>query len=410
MDVISPLNIEKVVYGGEGLARHDGKVIFIPFTIKGEKVSAKITKSKKNHSFADCIRIIESNESRIKPQCPHFGFCGGCQFQHMNYDMQLETKLDILKENLGLFVPKESIKIISLKDNIWEYREHIKLSYQQGRLGYHGMADKDVFDLKACPIFSNMLEMLLDALKIHLEHAVVNHAEIRLLKAGDEFIAAIKIDHGDVSVLSKLVTVFKGVSIIAGNNRHDFGNCHHSQNYLSYVFETDIWSFMQNHRLMAELLYKFVIDLIPSNSSTVLDLYCGCGILSILSAKKGVRNVIGIELNPSSIACAKKNQISNGLDHIQFYASPSEHVHKYVKGPIDFAIVNPPREGLSPDMLKEIVKLDATLSCYISCNPTTLNRDLKALVKEGYEVVSCTGFDLFPQTTHLETVCVIKKR
>lgn len=410
MDVISPLSVEKVVYGGEGLCRHHTKVIFVPFTIKGELISAKITKSKKNFSSGECLRVIEKDPSRVEPLCPHFGFCGGCQFQHMNYQKQLETKTEILKENLRHFIDPLKIEIVGLKDYIWEYREHIKLSYKDGKLGYHGLYDKNIFELKMCPIFSHELPNLLSILKVTLQKASINEAEIRVLKSNNSFITCLKIDKGQIKPLEDLLKFFQGVSIILGNHRHDFGNCQIFQNYLNYNFETDIWSFMQNHRKMAELLYQFVIDQIPTDSPHLLDLYCGAGILSILSALKGIKQVTGIELNPASIACAKLNQKIAGSASITFYAAPAEKAEKHLKTRPSYIIVNPPREGLSTDMLKSIIAFDCKNICYVSCNPTTLCRDLKSLYADGYYIDTCKGFDLFPQTTHLETVCVLKKR
>lgn len=410
MDVITPLTVEKVVYGGQGLCRHEGKVIFVPFTIKGEKIAAKILTSKKNFSSGICLHLINKDPSRIEPQCTHFGVCGGCQLQHMAYAKQLETKTDILKENLALFCDQIPLEVVGLNDHIWEYREHIKLSYSQGVLGYHGLYDKNVFKLTMCPIFSNQLPDLLIALQQALHKACITQGDIRLLKTQKSFIVCIKIDHGQIQPLESLLSTFEGVSVILNHHRHDFGNCQLFQTYLGHNFVTDIWSFMQNHRTMAELLYTHVINTIPADTNTLADLYCGAGILSILSALKGVKHVVGIELNPASIGCAKQNlNLVKGSD-VKFFAAPAEKGDKYLKGKPDHIIVNPPREGLSQEMLNTLISLDTHSLCYVSCNPTTLARDLKKLITHGYDVVACKGFDLFPQTTHLETVCTIKKR
>lgn len=410
MDVISPLTVEKVVYGGEGLCRHEGRVIFVPFTIKGEQISAKITKAKKNFAVGECIRIIHKDPARIQPLCKHFGFCGGCQFQHMNYNMQLQTKKDILQENIQHLFDPNLIDIVGIPDAIWEYRQHIKLTFENGKLGYHGLFDKDVFELKMCPIFSERLPELLEILNKALLLAHVNHADIRILKSNDQFIATIKYDKGQLPHLETLLPHFKGLSLMTGNHRKDYGDCSLYQNYLGLNFHTDIWSFMQNHRQVAELLYQHVVDSIPHETHTLLDLYCGAGILSILSAQKGIKHITGIELNPSSIACALKNSKLLPDAKLNFYAAPAEQTLKYAKQKPDFIIVNPPREGLSHEMLQELHKIQTKHICYVSCNPTTLSRDLKIFKGFGFEVISCKGFDMFPQTTHLETVCIIKKR
>ena len=410
MDVISPLKIEKVVYGGNGLSREQNKVIFTPFTIKGEVIAAKILKSKKNFSQSEVLRIIESSPHRVKPRCSHFGVCGGCQFQHMDYKEQLRTKKEILIENIQAFIDPSKLEIIGIESQIWDYREHIKLTYQDGILGYHGNTDKNVFSVSMCPIFSEKLPSLLNQLKLALQEAETVYAEIRLLKSHDGFIAAIKFEGANYKALEKLASHFKGISIKTHHDRIDIGKCHIIQSYLGKDFHMDIWSFMQNHRTMAEKLYQYVIDSIPSNTQVLADLYCGCGLLSILASSKSIPHIYGIELNPASISCAKKSLEEFNLSNIEFIAAPAEQLFKHVKKPINFVIINPPREGLSELMLYKLTSIPEAHLCYISCNPTTLNRDLKIFKNEGFEVVEARGFDLFPHTTHLETVCIIKKR
>jgi len=409
MDVISPLKINKIVYGGQGLARHEGKVIFIPFTISEEKVTVKITQSKKNYANAELLRIIDPSPERIAPRCEHYTKCGGCQFQHMDYHKQLETKKEILIENLGSHIDPSSIEMIGLPAHSWNYRQHIKITYQEGVLGYHGHSNKNIFELKMCPIFLENLEHYLKRLKHAFSDHNIFQAEIRLLKSGDSLIAAIKCDDADPEIFNELLDTFIGVSVKSQSTRKDFGNCYLSQTYLGKNFEMDVWSFMQCHRTTAELLYKYVLDQIPIHTKFLADLYCGAGILSIL-ASKSFPKILGIELNPSSIECAKNNQINNKASNIQFLACPAEHVLNHTKEKIDFAIINPPREGLSPLMLNELLKMEDAQFCYVSCNPTTLNRDIKKFKEAGYKVESVKGFDMFPQTTHLETVCILRKQ
>lgn len=410
MDVISPLKIEKVVYGGEGLARDQGQVIFVPFVIPKETITARITKRKKNFANAQVLRIIDPHEGRVKPVCEHFGSCGGCQFQHMDYATQIDVKKSILKENLGSFFHSTSIEIDSLEDKIWNYREHIKLGYKKGVLGYHGLNDKNLFTIKECPIFSEKLPETLQLIKKAFQEQDIEKAEIRLLKTGQSFIAAIKIEGSLEFNPQSLIEFFKGISIQNDHERHDFGNCSIEQIYLDHPFIMDIWSFMQNHRLMAQRLYEFVIAQIPQNTKVLVDLYCGVGVLSILAAAKPIEKIFGIELNPASIHCAQLNKKQQQKDHIHFIAAPSEHVCKYVKDTIDFLIINPPREGISERMFNELSTLMVHKLCYISCNPTTLQRDLKKFSSIGYEILLAKGFDLFPHTTHIETVCIIEKK
>jgi tRNA/tmRNA/rRNA uracil-C5-methylase (TrmA/RlmC/RlmD family) len=272
----------------------------------------------------------------------------------MDYIEQIRTKKEILIENIKSYIDPSLIEVVGLESKIWDYREHIKLTYQEGQLGYHGINNKNVFSISMCPIFSSQLPEALKILESALIEAKTTYAEVRLMKVQESFIAAIKYEGPNYKLLESLVPRFRGVSVKTVTDRFDFGHCQISQSYLGKDFHMDLWSFMQNHRTMAEKLYQYVLSSIPTHTQVLADLYCGCGLLSFLASNKPIAYIYGIELNPCSISCAKKNQLGAGSSPIEFIAAPAEHLFKYVKKPIDYVIINPPREGLSELMINKL--------------------------------------------------------
>jgi 23S rRNA (uracil1939-C5)-methyltransferase len=409
----SPFNIkiEKVIYGGNGLGHHEGKVVFVPFTLPNEEVSVVCQKSKKNFSVAKMLRILSASPERSDPLCEHFTKCGGCQFQHIKYPKQLEIKKQILIENLKRFIAKENISVEGSNLDPWYYREHIKLSYQDEKLGFHGLEDKDVIDIHMCPIFAKRLHPLLIALKQALKSAQTQKSDVRILKSGLDFVLAIHIECENIEPIYALQNHFKGLSVIHQGKREDFGDITLKHNFLDLTFTMDAWSFMQNHHEMAEKLYSQAVNLIEVTEKQIVDLYCGVGISSILISKKFPKSTVtAIEINPHAVEKANLNKMSHGASNVTFHAASAEKLEKLCPKNIDQFLVNPPREGLSEKVLESILKIAPKKVIYISCNPTTLARDLNKFIIAGYEVVFAKGFDLFPQTTHLETLCEIKKR
>jgi len=262
-----------------------------------------------------------------------------------------------------------------------------------------------------CPIFTKKLHPILIALKEAFTKAKTKKADIRILKSGDNFVLATNIDCESQEPIYALKDHFKGLSILHNGIRKDFGDVSLSHNFLGLNFFMDAWSFMQNHHEMAEKLYQAAIDLLHLDQKQIVDLYCGVGISSILIAKKlPLSFVTAIEINPHAVEAAHKNQVQHQLKNLSFIAASAEKFSKLCPNNIDHFLVNPPREGLSDKVINDIIQLKPKKIIYISCNPTTLSRDLQKFTIHGYELSFAKGFDLFPQTTHLETLCEIKKR
>ncbi len=322
-------SVSNIAFGGHGVVRHEGKVVFVPFVLPGEKVEFEITQSKKSHAFGRALRILNAHPDRITPKCEYYGRCGGCQLQHASYDLQLKLKQQFIEEALTRIGKLQNIlvsPIIGTKHQ-WAYRRRIKLHKQGDQLGFIGV-DNSSF-------------------------VPVTHCEI---------------DSGQ-----------------------------------SLDLDPDI--FVQAHPEQSEKLYGDLLNQIKQlGTPKILDLYCGMGILTARLAALGCE-VTGIELNAKAIAWAQKNH-AHPIRWV--VADVAKVMAGYLKRDRPAVVlVNPPRTGLNPEVTNALVTYRPKHIFYTSCMPATLARDLKILVEAGYVIEQCQPYDLFPQTTHVETVVTL---
>ncbi|MCX6995225.1 MAG: methyltransferase [Chlamydiae bacterium] len=332
------LKIEKVVFGGDGLALDQGQVIFVPFTIENEVVSAEITSRHKKFSRARVLEVIKKSSERRTPPCPYFGICGGCQLQHMSYEEQVRVKEAQLKELFPIVLP-----IVKAPKTLY-YRKKISPCHEQGLLGFKGIDNCTFVPIDRCLLFSDKL------LK-----------EIPHFKEEGPFL----IDSLSIEVSSK--------------------------------------AFCQNFPEQSLNLYHYIKSLVAKENPVIItDLYCGVGITSLLNASLAEK-VFGIELSNEAIRLAKRNALKNGIENVFFKAQKAENA--VISG--DLVLINPPRTGADTRVLQNILHSKARTIIYTSCNPSTLQRDIKRL--EGFTLDSCKPFDMFPQTSHVEVVTVLRR-
>lgn len=326
--------IEKIVHGGDGLARHEGLVVFVPFTLEGEIVDVEIVSRHKNFVRARLVTIIEASPHRVPPPCPYFGHCGGCQLQHMSYEEQLRIKEKQLKELFEPLLPIHSAP------KTYGYRKRIKLRHENGQVGYTAIDNHSFVPIDRCLIYSD-----------------------KLLK--------------DIPPYKD-----EGPFIIDG---------------LTFAMSPN--AFCQNFPEQSLNLYHYIKSLFFV-TDTITDLYCGVGITTLLAAPFA-RHVYGIELSKEAIRLAIQN--GSSFKNVSFFAQKAEEAS--IKGQL--VLLNPPRTGLSPEVIAKLNRSDAQTLIYTSCNPATLARDLKRL---NFSLISCKPFDMFPQTAHVEIVALLQKR
>lgn len=379
------------MFGGSGLMRHQGCVIFVPFSAPGDEVSLKITQEKKNFKIAQIEKILHPSPDRVSPPCPHFESCGGCQLQHLSYEAQLKAKRSFVTEALG-----KEIEIVPAPSP-WHYRSHLRFNLRKEGKGFHyGFIATDnasLIEIQECPLFSPETS-LFSSLKTYLQtlpNAGIQSASCRLFKEESRFILAFSF----FPRLPKTLPPFplaKGVAFKSPQEEIHQGNTQIKTHLLGVPVSFSPYGFMQNNLAMSEKLYQTVLDWVGPKPKKVLDLYCGVGITSTLLSRMG-HDVIGVESNKEAL---KKGQ------EARFICAPVEAVLPKLLETFqpDVILVNPPRTGLSPEVR---LSLKAPELLYISCMPATLKRDLQDLQRH-FRIDKGLAFDMFPQTTHVETL------
>ena len=414
--------IDNVAFGGEGVARKDKLVIFTPFTLPGETVELEIYQKKSNFARAHLQKVLQESPHRIKAPCPYFITCGGCQLQHSSYSYQLELKKRFVEDSLSR-IGKISFSIppVVPSSTSFAYRRHISLQVQcieniwqlcftSTTGSFLPIQSCLLFHLLEDPILANLQKIMA---KLDLPASCEGRAKI--IKTGKGYVIAFtftrNLSKKDISLLASCekLSSISGITIHMPQEQITLGDLSLNFTCNGLTFAYSPFSFIQNHVEQSTRIYLRILDLLQ-NSKKILDLYCGIGVSTLLLAQKG-KEVIGIEVNPTSIELAKENAQLNNLSHTSFLCSSAEDsTAKHIDSlRPDAILVNPPKTGLDP-----IVKESFSHPCikqivYVSCHPPTLARDLSYLQTQGFIIQSIESFDMFPQTTHVETVAYLNR-
>jgi 23S rRNA (uracil1939-C5)-methyltransferase len=415
--------IESIAFGGSGILKDNGLVIFIPFTAPQDQVTAAIRLKKKNFAQGSLISLQSPGPDRIEPVCPYFGTCGGCQFQHLSYPAQLEIKrrfiADALQRIAKLPIP---VPPIAAAPYSYQYRCHITLRLKTHltgfQAGYTSWDHTHFIPIAECPIFCSRQDPILSYaqdLTLQLDNTNIEEASLRIFKSEDKYIFAFQFfpHHPSNSALCeetlKKHPSIQAILIHSPKGRQTFGTpiCHTESLGISASFSP--YGFLQNYPEQRDAMYRAILADLPDSTTKVLDLYCGIGITSLLFAKLG-KTVMGIESNPESIAIAKHNAEHNRINNITFQATKVEDQASCVLKTFkpDSVLCNPPREGLDPALIQTLVNERVPYIQYLSCMPSTLARDIKTFTAQGYILEKIQGFDMFPQTTHVETLVLLR--
>ncbi len=409
--------IESLAFGGEGILKIQGLVIFVPFTAPGDEISCLLTKIKKNHGFAKIENILAPSKDRTLPKCPYFGTCGGCKLQHIDYETELNTKRQWVKDAFNRIGNLTDIHVNPVTPSLKEYayRRHVSLTLKKEDAscfaGYVTIDQSSLFQANECPIFVSQKDPVLKELQVLVKNFDMNetHAKVTVLKDLEGYILHFHFKNLPknakkiVEEFAKEKTSFKGIVLASQNEYFSFGKTTSEIDVdgLNITFTSGM--FMQNNPEQSLNIYRHIEAIAKKEMpEEILDLYCGIGISSLMLARNGIQ-VTGIECNHTSIKMAVRNAKSNKIAHAKFIHAPVENALAKIKIP-DFVIINPPREGLDSTVIEALKKKLPKRIVYISCMPSTLARDIKLLGKENYTVEDCTPYDMFPQTAHVETV------
>jgi 23S rRNA (uracil1939-C5)-methyltransferase len=415
------LRIERPIYGGAGLARHEGKAIFIPFTLPGESVEAKITQDHGSYANAGLEKILEASPQRARPTCPYFGECGGCHYQHGNYREQVEIKSQILRETLERAHLSDIPEIVPLYAEPFGYRNRIRLHIDPvtARLGYKQRSSHHNLAVDECPIAAPALEHALKTLQSAAQelHLARHFTEIELFtnSAQDSMLAALWSKAPQQlqllwPELKARLPQITGAAVFSTERRGEPGRviAQIGEPSLTYTtanhpYRVSVGSFFQVNRFLIDPLVELVAD--NRSGSLAWDLYAGVGLFSAALASR-FDQVVAVESGPGSVRDLRHN--IQGKQHRIVSSSTLDFLRRARKEPVpDFVLVDPPRTGLGKEVSTLLAATRPAHITYVSCDPATLSRDLKSLLDSGYHLTRMRMVDLFPQTFHLESVATL---
>ena len=372
LPVEETLTIEKLVYGGEGLARLEGKVILTPFVLPGEVVRAETERAKNDLWRGRLIEVLQPSPSRIAPGCPYFQRCGGCQYQHIDYAAQLEQKREILREVLqrvGKIQFAGEIGMVSGEP--WQYRNRVQLHIADGKTGYFAQGSRDLCAIDHCPIASPKVNETIQ--KIHAPQATT---------AVELFTNEIEVQ---VNILDRIPrAALTALTSLGVTTPIEYNGFRVSRN-----------SFFQVNRFLIDRLVECAVA--EARGHWAVDLYAGVGLFAVKLAER-FGKVTAVESSGSGL-----RDLAHNFNQPAINANVEDYLKTLDEMP-DFILADPPRAGLGKVVVKELARIQAPRLTIVSCDPATLARDLQGLIAEHYRIEKITLIDLFPQTFHLETV------
>jgi 23S rRNA (uracil1939-C5)-methyltransferase len=378
------VRVESLVFGGAGLAHGpDGRVVFVAFAAPGELVEAQVEREYPDYIQAVTVRVIEASPDRVEAPCPLFGECGGCQLQHMAYPAQLAAKEAVVREQLR--------RIGRLDDSLvgpivgaaspWAYRNHLRFSTgkKYGDVGYIGRKGYGLLKVEACPIADPWVNDLLPRLQgrgAGLHQIQVRHSAETDTKLINPVIPGLEAESGQKAYVEEL----------AGHR-----------------FDVSASAFFQVNHAQAEQMVRLVGEALPPRGKLLIDGFAGVGTFAVIFADRFER-VLAIEESHSAAKDSERNLAQ--APNVEMLVGKVEDMLPELEERPDAIVLDPPRPGCAPPVLRAILEFQPSTVVYVSCNPATLARDLRVLVDGGYTLESVTPLDMFPQTGHIE--CVAK--
>ena len=447
------LTIEDFTKEGEGLGKYQGFPLFVKDTVIGDEVKVSITKLKRNYGYARLVEIIKPSEDRVTPLCPVARQCGGCKLQQISYDKQLHFKKGLVEgclTRIGGF-EKEDIEqkmepVYGMKEP-WHYRNKAQFPVgrnKEGKIvtGFYAGRTHNIIENRDCALGVAENKEVLDRVIAHMEKygiepyneatgkGLVRHVLIRYGYFTKEVMVCLILNGNKIPKEEQLV---KSLCEIPGmtsitinvNKKHSnvilgeeirllWGQEYITDRIGDISYQISPLSFYQVNPMQTQKLYAKALEYADLHGQeTVWDLYCGIGTISLFLAQKA-KFVRGVEIVPAAIENAKENAKLNGLENTEFFVGKAEEVlpREYKKNGVyaDVIVVDPPRKGCDETLLETMIEMNPDRIVYVSCDSATLARDLRFLCDNGYELKKVCGVDQFPQTVHVETVCLLSRK
>lgn len=444
------LNIEALGYEGEGIAKIDGYPVFISGALIGEKVKVNIIKVKKNFAYGKLIEILEESPERREPKCSSYNMCGGCTLQHLSYEGQLDYKFSRVKDCIrkigGL---DESIVNYPIgMDGVYRYRNKVQfpVGLVNGKLsiGFFSEKSHEIIDMDTCLLQDEESERIVSIIRNWMnkysimpakkdgklfKNGLVRHIVIRKAFKTDEVMVILVTTNKKIPYVNELINSLnsnnnsiksiiqnindKDTNLVMGEKCMTLCGSDYICDYIGeYKFNISPLSFFQVNPVQTEVLYNKALEYASlSGDEIVFDAYCGTGTISLFLSQKA-KKVYGVEIIPQAIDNAKVNAEINNINNAEFFVGKSEEIiPKLIDDGIipDVIVVDPPRKGCDSKLLDALGKATPKKIVYVSCDPSTLARDLKYLENQGYKTVEVQPVDMFPMTKHVETVVLLSK-
>jgi len=392
------VTVEKLVFGGDGLARLDGRVVLSPFVLPGERIRAEAAQEKPGLVRARTLEVLQAAEERVVPQCPYFARCGGCHYQHAPYEYQLRAKQAILAEELrrlGKIEPPAEIAVLAGEP--WGYRNRAQWHVAQGRMGYWEARSHKLCAVDRCPVASPKVNEALAALNGMMRDRRWPRFVRSIEVFTDERQVQLNVLETDQPVARRFFDWCAETIPGLGMGPLDYGG----------RFRVSRNSFFQVNRFLLDGLVEAAIE--GAEGESALDVYAGVGLFALPLAGR-FREVTAVESGAGAVRDLEFNAERTGLGNVRAEQRTAEEYLQGLEQAPDFVLLDPPRAGLGKIVVRRLVELRPRQVTIVACDPATLARDLAALVAAGYRVEKMTLVDLFPQTYHLETVVRLGRR
>lgn len=442
------LDIISVGYEGEGIAKIDGYPIFIEGAVLGEKVKALIVKVKKNYAYGKLLEVIESSDERVEPKCNVYKRCGGCTVQHMSYKKQLDYKFERVKDCISKIggLDRSLVKYPIGMDIPERYRNKVQLpvGMVKGELniGFYAPRSHNIINLDTCLIQDKVADKVAEITRkwmtkynisaasidgVFNKNGLIRHIMIRKGFTTNEVMVVLVATKEKVENIDKFIDLIKdnieGIKSIILNVNKENTNVILGQECITlwgedtitdyidnFKFNISPLSFFQVNPVQTEKLYSKALEYAGlTGEETVFDAYCGTGTITLFLSQKA-KKVYGVEIIEPAIINARENAEINNVENTEFFVGKSEEIiPELIEKGIepDVIVVDPPRKGCDIKLLESIEKAKARRVVYVSCDPSTLARDLKILEEKGYRTEKVQPVDMFPHTSHIETVCLL---
>ena len=444
------LNIEALGYEGEGIAKIEGYPVFIPGALIGEKVKVVITKVKKNFAYGNLLEVLEECDDRRVPECKNYNVCGGCTAQHLSYKSQLDFKFSRVKDCIRKIggLDDSIVKYPIGMENVYRYRNKVQfpVGMVNGKLsiGFFSEKSHEIIDMDTCLLQDEESEQIIAIIRKWMndysimpakkdgkffKKGILRHIVVRKAFKTKDIMVILVTTNKKIPYINELIEGLnnsvkniksiiqnindKDTNLVMGYECINLWGADHICDYIGqYKFNISPLSFFQVNPVQTEVLYNKALEYADLNGNEVVfDAYCGTGTISLFLSQKA-KKVYGVEIISQAIDNAKVNAEINNIDNAEFYVGKSEEIiPKLIEDGIipDVIVVDPPRKGCDSKLLDALGKAKPRRIVYVSCDASTLARDLRYLKEQGYDTIEVQPVDMFPMTKHVENVALLVK-